>query len=357
MIDKTKIENIDFTSIPIIDLSLLDTNPTLFLESLKNAVINIGFFYIKSHKVDKKLLEKMKNYTILFFDLPSEEKIKLNRILTPSFLGYGMLGTETNNNKKTHGREQFNFSNEINKKEEKILPVYYKLYSPGLWPDENILPGFKETFLEYINIINNLGKDLLCFISESLGLPKYSLIEYMNEESFCSGKIIKYQNIDELNNNQGIGLGAHKDTSGLLTILFPFDHLPGLQVQNHSGEWIDVPKIDDTFIVNLGFPLEYILKGTVVATTHRVFNPPFGMGTRYSLPVFITHRYNKPLYPINLPKKIEFKQLKQKNIISDADKYKEEFEEIFNDPGNKYLERRVNAYPKLAKIYYSELNN
>jgi isopenicillin N synthase-like dioxygenase len=270
--------NQDFTSIPIINLSLSETNKPLFLKKLKNAIINVGFFYIEDHNIPEELLKKIKDYTILFFNLPFEEKNKININLSPSFLGYLNSGTEKSS-QKINNREQYIFINEINKKWEEGMPEYYKVYDSNVWPNESILPGFKELFLEYINIICNLSKDLLCFISESLGLPKYTLHNYVNEDSYCRGKILKYPNTNnKFENNQGVG--PHKDATSLLTFLLPLDYLSGLQVQNHSGKWINVPKIDNTLIINLGLTLEHILNEVVSATTHRVINPPYGMGAR-----------------------------------------------------------------------------
>ena len=34
------------------------------------------------------------------------------------------------------------------------------------------------------------------------------------------------------------------------------DDLPGLQVQNAAGEWIDCPPLDGCFVVNMGTLLE-----------------------------------------------------------------------------------------------------
>ena len=43
--------------------------------------------------------------------------------------------------------------------------------------------------------------------------------------------------------------GAHTDW-GMLTVLAT-DGVPGLQLHCH-GEWVDVPHVPDTFIINVG---------------------------------------------------------------------------------------------------------
>ena len=86
----------------------------------------------------------------------------------------------------------------------------------------------------------------------------------------------------------------------------------GLQVQNLSGQWIDAPPIDGTFVVNIGKgryslfyfrnsrqltawhfeALEFATQGLARATSHRVLSPRAIPGQeetykpRYSVPFF-----------------------------------------------------------------------
>ena len=49
----------------------------------------------------------------------------------------------------------------------------------------------------------------------------------------------------------------------------------GLQVFNQEGEWVDVPIIEGTYIVNLGELMARWTNDQWVSTLHRVVNPPF----------------------------------------------------------------------------------
>ena len=64
------------------------------------------------------------------------------------------------------------------------------------------------------------------------------------------------------------GVNAHRDT-GFLTVL---DHGPtaGLQVQNQAGEWIDVPAVEGSYVINLGETLQAMTGNYLVATAHQV---------------------------------------------------------------------------------------
>ena len=80
-------------------------------------------------------------------------------------------------------------------------------------------------------------------------------------------------------------MGPHKDSSGWWTFLLQADDQAGLQVLNHSGEWIPAPPIEGTFVVNIGQGFEVATGGKCPATTHRVLSPKNGR-ERLSVPFF-----------------------------------------------------------------------
>ncbi len=78
-----------FKEIPILDLSLAkdpETKPA-FLDSLRHAVLEVGFLYIRNFGIDEKFLEEVKKEGIAFFDLPEEKKLEIEMKNAPSFLG------------------------------------------------------------------------------------------------------------------------------------------------------------------------------------------------------------------------------------------------------------------------------
>jgi len=93
------------------------------------------------------------------------------------------------------------------------------------------------------------------------------------------------------------GVGPHKDSSGWWTFLLQASPPPigGLQALNKRGEWIDVPPVPRTFVVNIGQAFEVVTNGVCKATTHRVvlgrsetlgrerFSVPFFQGVRRDL--------------------------------------------------------------------------
>ena len=78
-----------FNAIPVLDLSLVrnqDTKPA-FLESLRNALLDVGFLYVKNTGIDDSLIQDVIEQGKAFFDLPDEKKLEIQMKKKPSFLG------------------------------------------------------------------------------------------------------------------------------------------------------------------------------------------------------------------------------------------------------------------------------
>ncbi|KAI4216636.1 MAG: hypothetical protein LQ351_001125, partial [Letrouitia transgressa] len=79
-----------FSSIPVLDISLArnsDTKPT-FLESLRQALLQVGFLYIKNIGIDDGLIQDVIRQGKAFFDLPEEKRLEIQMKNTKSFLGW-----------------------------------------------------------------------------------------------------------------------------------------------------------------------------------------------------------------------------------------------------------------------------
>lgn len=83
-----------FNEIPVLDLSEArnaDTKPG-FLKKLRDALLNVGFLYIKNVGIDQETFDRVCEAGIRFFDLPEEEKLAIEMKNKPSFLGYSRVG-------------------------------------------------------------------------------------------------------------------------------------------------------------------------------------------------------------------------------------------------------------------------
>ena len=82
-----------FNEIPILDLSEARSEETkpAFLEQLRHALFNVGFLYIKNTGIDQELYDQVCQQGIKFFDLPDNEKARIDMINQKSFLGYAKV--------------------------------------------------------------------------------------------------------------------------------------------------------------------------------------------------------------------------------------------------------------------------
>lgn len=194
-------------------------------------------------------------------------------------MGYNALGSETTAS-KTDLREQFEFSNDL--EDECTDPLsFHRLRGPSQWPSNDILPGFREVLTTYHAEVTALSYRFVHLVTEALDLSPSAFDPLFRGNPQHRVKVVRYH--PSTTSNQGVG--PHKDSSGWWTFLLQADNQEGLQVLNHSGEWISAPPIEDTFIVNIGQGFEVATGGKCPATTHRVVSPQNGR-ERYSVPFF-----------------------------------------------------------------------
>ena len=82
-----------FDAIPVLDLSLSrhpDTKPA-FLISLRDALLDVGFLYIKDTGIDDALVQDVIEQGKAFFSLPEEQKLEVQMKNVPSFLGESQI--------------------------------------------------------------------------------------------------------------------------------------------------------------------------------------------------------------------------------------------------------------------------
>ncbi|KAK1238326.1 hypothetical protein MKX07_006472 [Trichoderma sp. CBMAI-0711] len=277
-----------FTSIPILDLDLSRDPATKpdFLTQLRHALMEVGFLYLKNVGISQELWDEVIRQGKGFFDIPQEEKLKIEMKNAPSFLGYSQLSAEITAGAIDH-REQIDLSTE-HALPGPDAPRYRNLLGPNQWPSEESAPGFRRTYTEYMRQMGAMTVYFTSLIAEAIELPADAFEKYFEAEPQHKLKIVKYPDLAELGlpeGTQGQGVGPHKD-SMLTSYLLQATGHRGLQVQNVQGQWIDCPPIDGTLVVAIGQGMEALTQGVCVSTTHRVLSPAAGTGARFSIPFF-----------------------------------------------------------------------
>lgn len=345
----------NFSSVPVLDFALVSDSATKpeFILQLRHALINVGFLYLNNHTVSQKVTNDLIDYIPRLFDLPQEAKNQILMANSPHFLGYSKLGAEFTKG-KTDYREQFDFATPHETQWKPGAPEHLRLWGPCQWPDEDLIPGFKNTMEIYLQQVQALSYQFISLLAEAFGLPSDALNKFYDIDELMQhrGKVVKYPANDGSLTDQGVG--PHYD-AGFLTFLLTASPHRGLQVQNLSGQWIDVPPIPGTFVVNIGKALEFVTRGLARATSHRVLSPPVGSTSRYSVPFFQNISLNARLADevLDFPSEIlQLKQLRGDPVQTDS----VNFAEFDREPSGKVnLIGRVKSHPDVAQRHYPDL--
>lgn len=123
-----------------------------------------------------------------------------------------------------------------------------------------------------------------------------------SSEPFAQLAMFHYQPYKNVKSDDDFKWGAQEHTDyGVLTVLIQ-DEVGGLQVQLKDGQWIEVPPIPNSFVINIGDALEIWTSGAYKATTHRVRASP--TRDRMSVALFYDPSFDCVVTPIPLEKTV-----------------------------------------------------
>lgn len=333
-------------TIPVLDLAAArhggGTFSPDFIEQLRHATHDVGFFQVTGYGGRPGQAGELLDIVRRFFDLPLEERMKLDNRLSPHFRGYTRMGTEVTQG-RADAREQIDYSPE--REPVRDYPAdqpYWLLQGPNLWPDD-AFPELKPAAMEWADLMSGVGMELLRAIAVSLELPEDYFDEPFQGTPAWMGKLVHYVGgVVEAAGDQGVG--SHADY-GFVTLLLQ-DEVGGLEVlPPGTSQWLPVEPLPGALVVNLGEMLEVATEGYLAATIHRVQAPPPGVD-RYSVPFFWSPRLDAVIKPVPL-----------------APRLKAAARGITDDPANpllasfglNMLKGRMRAHPDVTERHYPDL--
>ncbi|MEE4409367.1 MULTISPECIES: isopenicillin N synthase family dioxygenase [unclassified Serratia (in: enterobacteria)] len=329
-------------TLPLLDLSQLDGNAQqrqAFLDGLRAAARDVGFFYLRGHGVDTRLNAQLQQRARQFFALPEADKLAVQMVHSPHFRGYNRAAAELTRG-QPDWREQFDIGAErpalqLTEK----TPRWARLQGPNQWPEA--LPELKPLLLQWQQAMTGMSLRLLRAFALALSLPEQAFDTLYGEKPNEHIKLIRYPGREATASGQGVG--AHKD-SGFLSFLLQ-DRQKGLQVEVSEGNWVDAEPREETFVVNIGELLELATNGYLRATVHRVETPPAG-SDRLSIAFFLGARLDAvvPLY--QLPAQLA---AEARGPASDP------HNPLFRDVGFNYLKGRIRSHPDVAQRHYQDV--
>ncbi|KAJ5905362.1 oxidoreductase [Penicillium subrubescens] len=281
------------SSIPTVDYSL-STSPVTrpqFLSQLRDALVKVGFFYLKNHPISKFQQKDLLAQARELFQLSPEKKREIGMTRSKHFVGYVGLDDGLTLTKKDH-RESYTLGYE-SPAPHPDEPVYRNLRGPNPWPDSSALPGFRSTTETYMIEMKRLADDFNVLVAEALDMKPTALAHLFDGTPFDRLMLAKYPLPDEDQEIQG--KGKHKDAS-FLTFLLPGTSHGGLEALSQTNDWIPVPPVPGALIVNVGMQLEALTDGVCYAAFHRVLirredfvdSDGHDLGPRFSFPLFHT---------------------------------------------------------------------
>lgn len=268
----------DFTDVPVLDVSaLLDrSGPGCddAVRALGDAARQVGFAQIVGHGVHPALFDALLERTRAFFAMPDDEKQRVHIGRSTNHRGYVPPGEEIFSAGTVDAKEAFDLSIDLPADDPRYR-AGHPLLGPNQWP---ALPGFREAVTAWYDAVFALSRIILRAFALALNEPADRFDRHVTTPP-SQLRLIHYPYDPDAADRPGIG--AHTDYE-CFTLLRPT--APGLEVLNAAGDWIDVPLIEDAFVLNIGDLLEIWTNGEFVATTHRVRKVT---EERYSFPLFV----------------------------------------------------------------------
>ncbi|KAJ3518165.1 hypothetical protein NLJ89_g29 [Agrocybe chaxingu] len=308
-----------FQNVPIIDLKNVRSPDVQerkkLADEIRDACVNVGFFYVKNHGVSEALTDGALQMAKEFFDLPTEKKMEvmasfvpmswsmhlyrsllLMQILnlkSPNFKGYSPLRSG-NNDPAGDGDLQEGF--EFGWEEPNPGGTATQGNADGVMAGANVwptdIPGFRETVLKYYYAAVDLGKALFPIFALALNLPE-DFFEDKTQHSAALMKLLHYPPQTGPIDGRVIGIVGR---FACFTILWQEPGIQALQVLNSEKQWINAPPISGTLVINLGDQFARWTNDIFKSTVHRAINRS-GV-RRYSIPLFFGTDYAVKLEPI-----------------------------------------------------------
>jgi len=264
------------------------------VKTLRNSFESNGFLVVTNHGVSKDQINEVETQARKFFVQPYENKV-LSKASSGVFRGYTPVeksALSLSRDLKTPPDVCEIFS--LNRFDDPVVAKNCGLkegreafFAPNIWPQN--LPGFKESLESYYAAMENLTNHLMQLSALALGLEK-DWFEDKIQNHITNLTMNYYPKIEsELSKGQ-LRRGEHSDW-GTLTILH-HDGESGLQIKDSSGEWVDVPSVPDSFVVNLGDLMARWTNDRWKSTVHRVVPPKDLSRDRLSLVFFHQPAYD-----------------------------------------------------------------
>ncbi|KAF7342471.1 Fe2OG dioxygenase domain-containing protein [Mycena venus] len=256
---------------------------------------NMGFVYLINHGIPSEKIVQMFELSKTFFSLPTDvKKLAPHPSSGTHHRGYSPPGQEKvvqhlydpdvlaeHRASAPDAKESF----ECGREDDKLMP--------NIWLPEGVLPGFKETCLDFFWFCYEIELNILRALALGLGLSEEYFLKYHTVPD-NQLRLLHYPSVpaEDLDNDLIARIGQHSDF-GSITLLLQ-DGVGGLEVEdpNKAGSFRPAPPVPGALLVNAGDFMMRWSNDTIRSTIHRVRAPQHSVSVdgmipeRYSIPYF-----------------------------------------------------------------------
>ncbi|CAL5411885.1 unnamed protein product [Camellia sinensis] len=257
---------------PVIDMEKLNGEErAATMEMIKDACENWGFFELVNHGMSHELMDTVERLTKEHYKKCLEQRFK------EMVESKGLEAVQSEINDLDWESTFFL----------RHLPVSNISEIPDLQDD------YRKAMKEFALKLEELAEQLLDLLCENLGLEKGYIKKafYGSQGPTFGTKVSSYPPCPRPELIKG--LRAHTDAGGII-LLFQDDKVSGLQLLK-DGEWIDVPPLKHSIVINIGDQLEVITNGKYQSVMHRVIAQ--SDGNRMSIASFYNPGSDAVIYP------------------------------------------------------------
>ncbi|GMN47351.1 hypothetical protein TIFTF001_016533 [Ficus carica] len=299
--------NFPAMDIPVIDLGLLRNSSTSAHElvKLRSALSSWGCFQAINHDMTPKFLDKVRDVTKQFFELPLEQKQRCSQEVG-DIQGYGN-GIVLSEQQKLDWSE-----------------LLYLVIQPEdrrnlkLWPEKP--EDFRSILHEYSTKLRLITEVVFKAMASSLNLEENCFLQQYGERAKVTAKFNLYPPCPRP--DLVLGQKPHADGSAI-TLILQDKSTEDLQFLKEN-QWFRAPTIPEALLINIGDQAEISSNGIFKSLIHRVVTN--AERERISLVVF---------------------------YIPEIDKEIEPFEKLF-DESRPRLYKKIKNYPDIYFQYYQQ---
>ncbi len=266
----------DRATMPIIDLGRLTGADAAAradeARRLRGACTGSGFFYLANHGVPPEALGALFAAARDYFDLPLEEKLRLDVAGSPVLRGYTpLLAENTDLTARGDVHESFDIGGVL----------YDGSPGDGFNRFPAAAPALEPAMRAYWDQMMRVARDLMGGFAMALDLPADHFAPVLGDpQAFL--RVLHYPPQTGVIDPAQIGIGAHSDYESL-TIL-ALDDNRALQVADGQGGWLWADPIPGAFVINIGDQMARWTNDRFRSTVHRAIN--LTGRRRYSIPFF-----------------------------------------------------------------------